>query len=98
MAVITQADVSKHATLARTIGISTTLDSDEVATEKLVHELKQLSQDLSIPAFSTILEVKETDFDYLAQSSFQNGSTPSNAREITKDDYLELFKKANASK
>lgn len=54
--------------------------------------MKQLAEDLSIPTFSSSPDVNETDFDYLAESSFLNGSTPSNAREITKEDYLELFK------
>ncbi|MBM7661986.1 alcohol dehydrogenase [Bacillus mesophilus] len=89
-----EADITKHAMIARTIGISSEKDTDEEATAKLVIEMKQLAQDLSIPTFSSLPEVKEEDFEYLAQSSFLNGSTPSNAREITTEDYLELFKKA----
>jgi alcohol dehydrogenase len=86
------ADLKKHATIARTIGIAPPNDSDKDATARLVEELKQLASDLSIPTFHSLPEVNENDFDYLAESSYLNGSTPSNAREITKEDYLELFK------
>lgn len=89
-----QADIKKHATIARTIGIATNQDTDDDATEKLVQEMKELARDLEIPTFSSLPEVKEEDFEYLSQSSFINGSTPSNARDIRKQDYLELFKKA----
>jgi alcohol dehydrogenase len=89
-----EADIRKHAMIARTIGISSEVETNEEATAKLVNEMKQLAQDISIPTFSSLPEVKEEDFEYLAQSSFLNGSTPSNAREISKEDYLDLFKKA----
>jgi alcohol dehydrogenase len=92
-----KADVHKHATIARTFGIATLSESDEEAASRLVIELKVLAEDLSIPSFSSLPEVNEADFDYLAESSFQNGSTTSNVREITKEDYLTLFKKAYSS-
>jgi alcohol dehydrogenase len=89
-----EADIAKHATIARTIGIASLVETDEEATSRLVEEMKQLAEDLSIPTFASLPEVNEEDFDYLAQSSYLNGSTPSNARDITKEDYLELFTKA----
>ncbi|MDM5316220.1 iron-containing alcohol dehydrogenase [Fictibacillus sp. b24] len=87
-------ELEKHAVIARTIGIASLVDSDRDATARLVDEMKQLAVDLSIPTFSSLPEVKQDDFDYLAESSYLNGSTSSNAREITKEDYLELFKRA----
>lgn len=87
-------DIGKHAMIARTIGIASESDSDEGATNKLVEEMKQLAKDISIPSFSSLSEVSPSDFEYLAESSFHNGSTPSNARKITKEDYLQLFIKA----
>ena len=89
-----EAELKKHATIARTIGIAHQNDSDQYAAARLVDEMKQLAEDLSIPTFSSLPEVNEKDFVYLAESSFLNGSTSSNAREITKEDYLELFKRA----
>lgn len=91
-------NLEKHATIARTIGIASPNNSDQDASALLVKEMKQLAEDLSIPTFSSLPEVNENDFEYLAESSFLNGSTPSNAREITKEDYLELFKIAYSKK
>ncbi|KZE66145.1 hypothetical protein AWM68_07155 [Fictibacillus phosphorivorans] len=89
-----QTELEKHAIIARTIGIASNADSDRDAAKRLVAEMKQLAIDLSIPSFSSLPEVNENDFDYLAESSYLNGSTSSNARNITKEDYLELFKMA----
>ncbi|MCP8968080.1 iron-containing alcohol dehydrogenase [Ectobacillus ponti] len=88
------ADMKKHANIARTIGIAPAAVSDEEATARLVAEMKQLAADIGIPSFSSLQEVNPADFDYLAESSYLNGSTPSNARTITKEDYLQLFKQA----
>ncbi|MFC4323431.1 iron-containing alcohol dehydrogenase [Litchfieldia salsa] len=89
-----QANLTKHATIARTIGVATETQSDVDATINLVEAMKNLANELSIPNFSSLANVNPSDFDYLAQSSFLNGSTPSNAREITKKDYFELFQSA----
>ncbi|WP_408009775.1 iron-containing alcohol dehydrogenase [Pseudalkalibacillus sp. A8] len=89
-----QADIHKHATIARTIGIAKETDPDQSAANLLVDEMKQLAADISIPTFSSLPEVSEDDFEYLSESAYNNGSTPSNAREITKEDYLQLFRKA----
>ncbi|MBN3555501.1 iron-containing alcohol dehydrogenase [Fictibacillus nanhaiensis] len=88
------AELEKHATIARTIGIASSNDSDQDAAVRLVSDMKQLAKDLSIPTFSSLPEVNENDFIYLAESAFLNGSTPSNARAITKEEYLTLFQKA----
>ncbi len=89
-----QADIQKHATIARMLGIAKESDPDRLAANLLVDEMKQLAADISIPTFSSLPEVSEDDFDYLSEAAYNNGSTPSNAREINKDDYLQLFRKA----
>jgi alcohol dehydrogenase len=88
------ADWVKHANIARTCGISDERMDDEQATVRLVVQLKQLAKDISIPSFRSLPEVSPEDFEALAEASYLNGSTPSNAREMTKEDYLDLFKKA----
>jgi alcohol dehydrogenase len=90
-------DIFKHAHIARVCGIVNERMSDEEATDFLVEELKQLAKDISIPSFGSLAEADPLDFEALAEASFRNGSTPSNAREITKEDYVELFKKAYES-
>lgn len=92
------ANIKKHATIARTMGIVKEKATDEEATIALVEEMKQLAKDISIPSFASLKEVNIADFNYLATSSYENGSTQSNAREITHEDYLHLFNKAYAEK
>jgi alcohol dehydrogenase len=88
------ADLVKHAKIARVCGIANEqMDNDE-ATARLVGELKQLAKDISIPSFGSLPEVSPDDFEMLAEASFQNGSTPSNARDISTEDYVHLFNKA----
>ncbi|WP_261129869.1 iron-containing alcohol dehydrogenase [Bacillus sp. Marseille-Q3570] len=89
-----EAEIEKHATIARIIGIAEESDPDQAAADLLVKEMKQLAEDISIPSFASLSEVNEEDFDYLAESAYNNGSTPSNAREISKENYLQLFQKA----
>ncbi|WP_409292434.1 iron-containing alcohol dehydrogenase [Peribacillus sp. SCS-37] len=88
------ADIEKHAEIARITGIASPNESDRSAAALLVAEMKKLAADLAIPAFSALPDVREEDFDYLAEAAYKNNSTPSNAREIRKDDYLMLFKRA----
>lgn len=90
----TSSDIAKHGKVARKIGVAAPSDSDAEAAEILVQKMAQLAKDLAIPTFSSLPGVNPADFDYLAQSAFENGSTPSNACNITKDDYLKLFQKA----
>jgi alcohol dehydrogenase len=89
-----EAEREKHAIIARTFGLAGEKVADEEAAAMLVAEMKQLAVDLGIPTFASLPQVRIEDFDYLAESAFQNGSTPSNVREITKKDYLALFEKA----
>ncbi|MRH42540.1 iron-containing alcohol dehydrogenase [Aquibacillus halophilus] len=89
-----ESDIVKHAKIAKIIGVADESMSELDATKKLVESMEQLAIDIKIPNFSTITEVKSVDFDYLATSAFENGSTPSNVRIISKQDYLDLFYKA----
>ena len=92
------ANIEKHAVIAKTMGIVDEKTTDEEATTALVAELSQLAKDISIPSFSSLAEVDTADFIYLAKSAFENGSTLSNAREITEKDYLDLYVKAFETK
>ncbi|MFC0471734.1 iron-containing alcohol dehydrogenase [Halalkalibacter kiskunsagensis] len=89
-----EAELTKHAKIARTLNLATETESDKDAAAALVNDMKQLAKDIAIPTFASLPQVNRADFEYLAESSYQNGSTPSNAREITKADYLALFEKA----
>lgn len=85
------ADIPKHAQVGRILGIAGEKHSDEEAVALLIEEMRQLAEDIGIPSFGSLTEADPADFSYLAASAFNNGSTPSNARAITEEDYLELF-------
>ncbi|KAB2329560.1 iron-containing alcohol dehydrogenase [Cytobacillus depressus] len=86
-------DPEKHARVARICGLPTAGISDKEAALLLVEELKLMAKDIGIPAFRSLPYVKQSDFPQLADVAFSNGSTPSNCREINREDYLNLFHK-----
>jgi alcohol dehydrogenase len=91
------ADPAKHAKAASVCGLPTQGLSDEEAAALLVEELAKLARDINIPTFGSMTYVNPADFPALADASFRNGSTPSNCREITRDDYLRLFEENYAA-
>ncbi|MHB1651767.1 MAG: iron-containing alcohol dehydrogenase [Desulfitobacteriaceae bacterium] len=88
------ADPIKHARVAAVCGIPVAGLSEDEASECLVAEVKRIAQDIGIPKLTGLGYVDPVDFERLAEASYQNGSTPDNCREITKDDYLLLFQEA----
>lgn len=91
-----EADISKHANVARICGVAKATHYDKEATRMLVHALYEMAEEIGIPKFNSLNYVKLEDFAALAEASFINGSTPSNCREITAEDYLRLFEEAYA--
>lgn len=88
------ANPEAHAEAARVCGLPVNGMSPSEAAAVLVEELAKMARDIGIPAFAEQPGVNPADFDRLAEASFINGSTPSNCRPITKQDYLALFHKA----
>jgi alcohol dehydrogenase len=88
------ADPHKHARVARICGIVGDAVSDKEAADLLVRALFDLADEIGIPRFSSLSNVRTDDFPALAEASFANGSTPSNCRPITTNDYLKLFEAA----
>jgi alcohol dehydrogenase len=90
------ADPAKHADVARALGVNTKGMPPEAAAAEGVSALRQLCEDVNIPKMRDVEGINEDDFPALADAAEKNVSTPSNAREITAKEYLELFKKAYA--
>jgi len=82
-----QAHQTLHADLARTMGFARESDTDLTAVSKLVEGIAEYTAQLNIPTLRQLGYVQPSDFNRLVELSFQNGSTPSNVRPITKDDY-----------
>lgn len=87
------ADPKKHARIALAMGENIQGLTQMEAAFKSVDAVKKLNKDLSIPSLKEV-GVLEKDLEELAQRSFANVSSGSNCRIITKDDYLNIFKKA----
>ena len=63
----------------------------EEGAMKAVERVKELAVDVGLPSFKS-LGVKEEDLEKLADMAAKNISTESNPREMTKEDYLTLFR------
>lgn len=78
----------KMATLARRTGI---VESDDMeAANTFIKSIKELSKRLGIPLFKD-LKIGKDQFEKIADMSFENNSTPSNPRELEKQDYLNIL-------
>jgi alcohol dehydrogenase len=81
----------KFAEVARIGGID--IEDDGEAAHSLIQKVKNLSLALNIPSFKE-LDIQESDFPEIATKSFENNSNPSNPREVTTQDYLDILSKA----
>jgi len=87
-------DKSMHARLARYMGFASDADTDETACEKLVLGIETWTQNLNIPKLRELPGVREEDFPRIVELSFKNGSTPSNVRAVTEEDYMRILQQA----
>jgi len=87
-----EAAKAKYAAIAAVAGIET--KTKDEAAGRLIEKIKQLSRDLSIPDFRE-LRIPENDFPLIAQKSFENNSNPSNPREATAANYLDILRRAH---
>lgn len=86
-----------HADLARYMGFGTDADADELAVEKLIAGITDWTESLGIPKLKDLPGVKAEDFPRIVELSMQNGSTPSNVRTITAEDYMRILEEAYRS-
>lgn len=86
-------NIKKFAEIAKAMGESTDGKTLEEAAYMSVAAVRKLNKDLHIPTLAEV-GVKEKDLKELARRSSVNVSVESNPREITEEDFLEIFKKA----
>jgi alcohol dehydrogenase len=82
---------ARYADIARIAGIDE--PDDYKAAKLLVKKVNKLARDLNIP-FLRETGVEEGRLLELAKKSYRNNSTPSNPRDASESDYLEMLKKA----
>jgi alcohol dehydrogenase len=85
------ASTRKFAEIAKIAGID--FEDDTEAARSLIQKVKQLSKALNIPSFKDI-GIKESHFPEIAQKSFENNSNPSNPREVSPQDYMDILSHA----
>ena len=85
--------IEKYARIAKAMG--ETFETSREGAMKAVERVKKLAKEVGLPSFNS-LGVKESDLERLADMAAGNISTDSNPREMSKEDYLVLFKKALA--
>ena len=90
------ADPRRHADVAEALGIARDSRSDDAVAAEGARLLEDLSERIGIPRFADLPSVDPADFDRLAEASEANGSTPSNARPITRADYRHILAAAYA--
>ena len=83
---------AKYARIAELAGVGA--GGREEAAARLIQKILEFSRALSIPAFKD-LGIPESDFELIAQKSFENNSNPSNPREATAADYLGILQRAH---
>lgn len=85
----------RYAICARTIGVATEEDSDEIACQNLVKELKVLNQDLNVP---TLKEFGVNQIEYeallptMAKQAIDSGSPANNPRQASVVELVELYR------
>lgn len=69
-------------------------DSKEEVISKFVSRIEELSKKVGITMSIKDYGVKEEDLDSLADKAMEDPCKPGNPREVTKEDFINLYKKA----
>ncbi|MET3289872.1 UNVERIFIED_CONTAM: alcohol dehydrogenase class IV [Brevibacillus sp. OAP136] len=83
-----------HAGLARIMGFAQDQDDEQTAVDKLITGIEEWTKGLQIPSLRELPGVCEADFPRIVELSMRNGSTPSNVRTVTADDYMTILQNA----
>jgi alcohol dehydrogenase len=80
----------KMAVLVRAAGIN---ENDTMAAQLFVEMIQKLSDKLGIPSFKG-LNIDKKEFETIEDMSYRNISTPSNPRDLEKEDYVKILEDA----
>lgn len=76
------------------LGVNAKDYSKEEVITKFVDMIKDLSKSVGIDMTISAYGVKEEDLEMLADKALEDPCKPGNPREVTKDDFIKLYKKA----
>lgn len=88
------ANLEKFALIADYMGEKTEGCSQLEAAEKAIKAMQRLSTDVGIPATLKEMNVKEEDFELMAENALKDGNAFSNPRKGNKKEIIELFREA----
>lgn len=88
------ADVRRHRDVAEALGICPCEKSAREVAEDGARWLASISKELNIPKLKELGYVEPKNFEALAELCMKNVSLPSNARELSKIDFINLYAKA----
>jgi alcohol dehydrogenase class IV len=84
--------IKLHAEISRYMKFAMDSDADTMAVEKLMEGIESLTNNLHIPKLRELPGVCVEDFSRIVDLATQNGSTPSNVRTVTAEDFLDILK------
>ena len=84
-------DITKHANMAKYLGVDTTDMTELEAAYSCPKALEQLCEDVGIQKMRDVDGIDPADFEAIAAASERNLSTPSNPRPVTASDYMDLL-------
>ncbi len=88
------ADLKRHIAVGEALGIDVSQFSEFEATRESGAAIKALATAAGIPSFRKLPGVDPKDFVAIADASVANGSNSSNAREMGRDQYVEILRLA----
>ncbi|PLT29951.1 iron-containing alcohol dehydrogenase [Peribacillus deserti] len=83
-----------HSRVSKIMGFAAETDEEDEAVSKLISGIQKLVRSLDIPYLQDLPGIKEEDFPRIVELAFSNGSTQSNVRPLSRNDYLEILKNA----
>lgn len=87
-------NLKKFAEIAEFMGEDINGISTREAADKAIHAIKKLSEDVSIPSRLKDLDVKEEDFETMAELALQDGNASSNPIQGNKEDIIRILENA----
>ena len=89
-----EADPHRHAAVGRALGVDVSGLSEFEAAREAGATIKALASAIGIPPLNKLNGIDPANFEAIAEASVENGSNPSNAREMRKTEYLEILQHA----
>lgn len=82
---------TKYRHIAEAMGIDTSSMNDDEAAQAACNAVKQLSQNVGIPATLTELGITEENIPALTQQALEDVCTPGNPRPVTHDEVADIY-------